>query len=81
MSLRTSVPADGAWHQVGTAPATVQLITVGTAVMVASQTLAPTGADGMILVNQGDNHTFQAATAIWVQVISTTAAVVAVQPE
>lgn len=82
MSERNTI-SGATWTQIGTGPATVQLISVGTPVMVACQTGAPSGTpDGMILVNQGDNHTFQLAQAIWAQVIVTgTSATLATQPE
>jgi len=42
----------------------------------------PTGSDGIVLLNQGDNHTFQLAQTIWAQVIRAGAtALIAVQPE
>ena len=81
MSERTSLTG-GAWTQIGTGPATVQLISVGTTVMLVCATTEPTGSDGLILVNQGDSHTFQLSLAIWGQVVNpAAAAVVAVQPE
>ena len=82
MSERNTITG-ATWTQVGTGPATVQLISVGTPVMVVCATAEPTETpDGLILVNQGDNHTFQLAQAIWAQVIVTdTSAILAVQPE
>ncbi|MGA7537415.1 MAG: hypothetical protein WBW93_01480 [Steroidobacteraceae bacterium] len=70
------------WTNVGTGPATVQLLSDQVPVMLVCATSAPTGADGMVLVNQGDSHTFQLADAIWAQVVNAaSSAVVAVQPE
>ena len=80
-SERTTITG-ATWTQVGTGPATVQLISNQTPVMLVCATAAPTGADGMVLINQGDSHTFQLADAIWAQVVnSASSAVVAVQPE
>jgi pimeloyl-ACP methyl ester carboxylesterase len=58
MSERTSLTGS-AWTQIGTGPATVQLISTGTTVMLVCASSAPTGNDGLILINQGDSHTFQ----------------------
>lgn len=82
MSERTTLTGAG-WTQIGTGPATVQLISTGASVMVACSTSAPaTNSDGLILVDQGDNHTFQLTNAIWGQVVNPNAsAIVAVQPE
>lgn len=81
MSERTTITG-ATWTQIGTGPATVQLISVDTPVMLVCATAAPTGNDGIILVKQGDNHTFQLADAIWAQVVNAaSSAVVAVQPE
>lgn len=79
MSIRSTVTA-GTWQNIGTGPATVQLISTGTTVMLVCATSAPTGSDGLILVKQGDNHTFQLSDAIWAQAVSASA-IVAVQPE
>lgn len=81
MSERTSITG-ATWTQVGTGPATVQLLSVGTSVMLVCAVSAPTGNDGIVLVEQGDNHTFQLADAIWAQVVNPAeTAIVAVQPE
>lgn len=81
MSERTTITG-ATWTQVGTGPATVQLITAGTPVMLACATASPTGADGIVLVNQCDSHTFQLTDAIWAQVVNAaSSATVAVQPE
>lgn len=81
MSERTTITG-ATWTQIGTGPATVQLISVGTPVMLVCATAEPTGSDGIILVKQGDNHNFQLTDAIWAQVVNPSAsAVVAVQPE
>ena len=82
MSQRTTVPGDGAWHQIGTGPATAELLSVGVSVMVACATVAPTGTDGLALINQGDTHHFTLTDAIWAQVVqSGDAAILDVQPE
>ena len=82
MSIRTTLPGDGAWHQIGTGPATVELLSDGVSVMVESATSSPTGIDGLVLTGSGTSHTFQLADAIWAQVVQSGAsAVVAVQPE
>lgn len=81
MSERATVTG-ASWAQIGTGPATVQLISTGVPVMVLCQTATPTGTDGLILVDQGDSHYFQLADAIWALVLNSAAsAVVAVQPE
>ena len=86
MSLRVAVPADGAWYNIGTSPATVQVLTDGASLMVACETSAPAGSpDGVVLTggpsNPGSSHYFQlAATNIWAQAVSV-AVVAAVQPE
>ncbi len=79
MSERSTVTS-GTWQNIGTGPATAQLISTGTTVMLVCATSAPTGNDGLILVNQGDSHTFQLADTIWAQAVSASA-IVAVQPE
>lgn len=82
MSERSTITGDGAWHQIGTGPATVQNITDGISVMLVCSATEPTGSDGLILVGQGAEHTFQLTDAIWAQVVQNGAtAVVAVQPE
>ncbi len=82
MSQRTTLTGDGAWHQIGTGPATMQLLSVGVSVMVVCSATEPTGSDGLILVGQAAEHTFQLADAIWAQVVQANAtAIVAVQPE
>jgi hypothetical protein len=82
MSERVNLTGDGAWHNVGTGPATVENLTDGVSVMVVCNTTQPTGSDGLVLTGQGANHTFQLTQTIWAQVIqSGAAAVVAVQPE
>lgn len=79
MSERSTVTA-GTWQNIGTGPATVQLISTGTTVMLVCSATEPTGNDGLILVNQGDSHTFQLTDAIYAQAVSASA-IVAVQPE
>lgn len=82
MSERATLNGDGAWHNIGTGPATVQLISDGVSVMAVCATDEPTGPDGLVLTGQGANHTFQLAEALWAQVIQAGAtAIVAVQPE
>ncbi len=82
MSIRTTLPGDGAWHQVGTGPATVELLSDGVSVMVECAATAPTGVDGLVLIKQGDSHQFTLSDAIWAQVVQAGAsAVVAVQTE
>lgn len=82
MSERTTITGDGAWHQIGTGPATVQLLSPDVGVMVACETSAPTGIDGLVLTNANPTHTFQLTDAIWAQVVQSGAsATVAVQPE
>ena len=82
MSLRTTITGTG-WTQIGTGPATAQLISVETPVMVACEASAPTtNLDGLLLVKQGDNHYFQLTEPIWAQVVNAAdSAIVAVQPE
>jgi hypothetical protein len=81
MSERVTVTGSS-WAQIGTGPATVQLISTGISVMLVCATSAPTGNDGIILVNQEDSHTFQLSDAIWALVVNPgSSAVVAVQPE
>jgi carbohydrate-binding DOMON domain-containing protein len=80
-SERTTITG-ATWTQVGTGPATVQLISTGIPVMLVCATVSPTGNDGLVLINQGDSHTFQLTNAIWALVVNpASSAVVAVQPE
>lgn len=82
MSERTTLTGDGAWHNVGTGAATVQNLSDQVPVMLVCATAQPTGSDGIVLINQGDSHTFQLTQTIWAQVIRAGAtAIVAVQPE
>ena len=84
MSERTALPGDGAWHQIGIGPATVQLISDGVSVALVCSATEPTGTDGLVLSGQGASHTFQLADAIWAQVVqqgASISAIVAVQPE
>lgn len=82
MSERTNVPGDSAWHQIGTGPASVQNLSVGVSIMLVCSATEPTGVDGIVLVGQGSEHTFQLTNAIWAQVVQSGAsAIVAVQPE
>ena len=82
MSERTTLTGNGEWVDIGTGPATVQLISDGVSVMVVCNDTEPTGSDGLVLSNQGASHTFQLADTIWAQVVQSGAtAIVAVQPE
>ena len=82
MSERTTVPGDGAWHQIGTGPATVQLLSPDVGVLVECATTAPTGIDGLVLGHTYSTHYFTLSEAIWAQVVQAgSSAVVAVQPE
>lgn len=85
MSIRTELTGDGAWHNIGTGPATVQVISpngTGAGVMVLCQTAEPTGVDGLAMGAQYPVHTFTVTETIWAQVIqSGETALVAVQPE
>lgn len=84
MSERVTV-TNGTWQNIGTGPATVQLLSpdaTGAEVMVVCATAQPTGSDGMVLSASYPQHDFQLAQAIWAQVIQTgLTALVAVQPE
>lgn len=85
MSIRASV-SNGTWQQIGTGPATVQLIAPdsnGAEVMVACAASAPASApDGLVLYSEYPVHEFTLAQAIWAQVVQTgLTATVAVQPE
>jgi hypothetical protein len=84
MSIRATVTAT--WTQIGTGPATVELISPsggGVEVMIACQTATPTGADGMVLNGDYPAHTFTESDAIWAATVQggSTTALVAVQPE
>jgi hypothetical protein len=85
MSIRTSLTGDGAWHQIGTGPGTVQLIAPdanGVSVMVMAAAAIPTGIDGLVLGSSYPVHNFNSANPIWAQVLQTgKAALLAVQPE
>ncbi len=82
MSERTTVPGDGAWHQIGTGPATVELLSTQVEVMVECAAAAPTGLDGLVLGHTYSTHYFTLSDAIWAQVVQAgSSAVVAVQPE
>jgi hypothetical protein len=83
MSIRTNLPGDGAWHQVGTGPATVQVISPNAvSVMVLAAATIPTGTDGLVLNAAYPVHNFNSANPIWAQVVqSGAAAILAVQPE
>jgi hypothetical protein len=86
MSIRSNLTGDGAWHQIGTGPATVQVISPGAngvSVMVAAQAAAPaTNSDGLVLSSAYPVHNFNVTQPIWAQVVqSGKAALVAVQPE
>jgi hypothetical protein len=85
MSIRSNLTGDGAWHQIGTGPATVELISPdanSVAVMVEAAATIPTGVDGLVLNSEFPVHNFNSANPIWAQVVQTgLTAVVAVQPE
>lgn len=85
MSERTNLTGDGAWHQIGVGPATVQLISPesnGVSVMVEAAASIPTGVDGLVLGSNFPVHNFNSANPIWAQVVQAgLTALVAVQPE
>jgi hypothetical protein len=85
MSLRTTLTGDSTWHQIGTGPATVQVISPDAnqvAVMVVCATAQPTGNDGMVLSSEYPVHLFSVSQAIWAQVVEAgQSALLAVQPE
>lgn len=85
MSIRSSV-TNGTWQQIGTGPATVQLISPDSdnvEVMVACAASAPaTSSDGMVLSSAYAAHTFTLTEPIWAQAVQAgETALVAVQPE
>lgn len=85
MSLRTPLTGDGAWHNIGTGPATIQLIAPdGTEaeVMIVVATVEPTGVDGLVLRPGFSTYHATTAQTIWAQVVEASAnAILAVQPE
>lgn len=85
MTIRTSLTGNGTWTQIGTGPATVQVISPasGVTVMVVAETSAPaTNSDGLAMGPQLPVQHFSLAQAIWAQVEQTgLTALVAVQPE
>lgn len=82
MSERTTLTGNGEWTQIGTGPATVQLLSVGVEVMIVVSSTEPTGSDGLVLYHTGDTYTATLSDAIWAQVVQSGAtAIVAVQPE
>jgi hypothetical protein len=76
MSIRTNLTANGSWTQIGTAPATAQLISpdaTGTEVMVYTGASAPaTNSDGFVLSAGYQSHTFGGTAAIWAQIVQAT---------
>lgn len=84
MSIRTTV-TQGTWQQIGTGPATVQVISPdsnGVSVMVEAAASIPTGIDGLVLNSVYPVHNFNSANPIWAQVVQTgLTALVACQPE
>jgi len=85
MSIRTTVNS-GSWQQIGTGPATVQLISPdanGVTVMVYAGASAPaTNSDGLALNGEFAVHNFNSTQPIWAQVVQTgETALVACQPE
>ena len=85
MSERTNLVGNGAWTQIGTGPATVQVISPeanGVSVMVEAAATSPTGNDGIVLISAYPVHNFTLTDPIWAQVVqSGFTALVAVQPE
>ena len=85
MSIRTSLTGDSAWHQIGTGPATVQVIAPDAncvSVMVLAAAAQPTGTDGLVLGSSYPVHNFNSANPIWAQVVQNgKTALMAVQPE
>jgi len=86
MSLRTTLTNAGSWTQIGTGPATVQVISPeanGVEVMVACEASAPaTNNDGMVLSITYPVQLFSPSQPIWAQVIqSGLSATLAVQPQ
>lgn len=85
MSERTNLTGDGAWHQIGTGPGTVQVISPdanGVSVMVEAAASIPTGIDGLVLNSAYPVHNFNSANPIWAQVVQAGAtALVVMQPE
>jgi len=85
MSIRTNLTGNGAWTQIGTGPATVEVISPqanGVSVMVEAAATIPTGVDGLVLNAAYPVHNFNSANPIWAQVVQTgLTAIVAVQPE
>ena len=85
MSIRSTVTA-GTWAQIGTGPATVQVIAPsadGVEVMVAAQASQPsTNSDGLVLGSGYSVQHFSLPQPIWAQVVQTgETALVAAQPE
>lgn len=82
MSIRSTITG-AAWTQIGTGPATVQVISDGISVMVTASTAQPaTNSDGLVMGPVNPVQHFSLAQAIWAQVVNPTAsAVVACQPE
>jgi hypothetical protein len=85
MSIRSTLTGTG-WTEIGTGPATVQLISPdanSVEVMVEAAAAQPsTNDDGMVLSAAYAVHHFTLAEPIWAQVVqSTSTAIVAVQPE
>ncbi|MDR5728330.1 MAG: hypothetical protein RB191_12955 [Terriglobia bacterium] len=83
MTIRTPLTGNGTWTQIGTGPATVQVISPNAVtVMVEAAASSPTGVDGLALNSAYPVHHFTSALAIWASVLQTSAtAIVAVQPE
>jgi hypothetical protein len=85
MSIRTTVNS-GAWVQVGTGPATVQVISPDAgdvSVMVFAGAAQPsTNSDGLVLNSENQIHNFNITQPIWAQVVENgLSATVACQPE
>jgi hypothetical protein len=84
-TIRTSLTGTG-WTQIGTGPATVQVISPdanGVEVMVDAAAAQPTtNSDGLVLSSAYPVHHFTLAEPIWAQVVQPAlTAIVAAQPE
>jgi hypothetical protein len=85
MSIRTTLTGDGNWHNIGTGPAIVELVSPSGSeaeVMVECAASTPTGVDGVVLNGNEPLIKFSLTNTIWAQVIQSGAtAVLAVQPD
>lgn len=85
MSIRTTVPS-GSWTQIGTGPATVQVISPdadGVEIMVTAAASAPaTNSDGLVMGSGHAVQHFSLVEPLWAQVVQAgLTALVAAQPE